>query len=130
MVDKINPNENIKKHDLELILEVNKKAIEIETSVVEQNEEIIEVLTDIRKTQMEVNETAIEVKKTLHEKNKEITASVADIRKTQIEHDLKMDKLIKQSEETNRDIFKIQVLFLTGLLSLIIQIIQIFIVKK
>lgn len=130
MVEKINPNENIKKHDLELILEVNKKAIEIETNVADQNEEIIEVLADIRKTQMEVNETAIEVKKTLHEKNKEITTSVADIRKTQLEFEAKMDKLIKQSEETNRDIFKIQVLFLTGLLSLIIQIVQIFIVKK
>jgi Asp-tRNA(Asn)/Glu-tRNA(Gln) amidotransferase C subunit len=98
MVDKININENIKKKDLELILEVNKKAIEIETAVADQNEDIITSLTDIRKTQ--------------------------------VEHDLKIDKLIKQSEETNRDIFKIQVLFLTGLLSLVIQIIQIFIIKK
>lgn len=130
MVDKINPNENIKKRDLELILEVNRKAIEIETSVADQNEEIIEVLADIRKTQMEVNETAIEVKKTLHEKNKEISASLEDIRKTQLDHDSKIDKLAKQSEDTNREIFKVQVLFLTGLLSLVIQIIQIFIVKR
>jgi len=97
MVEKIN-NENIKKKDLELILEVNKKAIEIETAVADQNEEIITSLTDIRKTQ--------------------------------VDQDLKIDKLIKQSEETNRDIFKMQVLFLTGLLSLVIQIIQIFIIKK
>lgn len=97
MVDKIN-SENIKKKDLELILEVNKKAIEIETEVADQNEEII--------------------------------TSLIDIRKTQVDHDAKIDKLIKQSEETNRDIFKIQVLFLTGLLSLVIQIIQIFVIKK
>ncbi len=83
MVEKLN-NENVKKKDLELILEVNKKAIEIQTEVAEQNEEIIEALTDIKKAQ----------------------------------------------EDTNRDLFKIQVLFVTGLLSLVIQIIQMFVIKK
>lgn len=76
-------NEQLKKRDLEVFLELNKKAIEIETEVADQNEEII----------------------------------------------LKLDKVIKQVEETNKDIFKIQVLFITGILSLIIQIIQMFIKK-
>src|SRR5437868_831964 len=93
MVDKItNINENIKKKDLDLILEVNKKAIEIETEVADQNEEIISLLGDIKESQ-----------------------------KVQ---DTKIDKLVKQSEDTNRDIFKIQVLFVTGLLSLVIQIVK------
>lgn len=96
MVEKIN-NENVKKRDLELILEVNKKAIEIQSEVVEQNEEIID--------------------------------SLSEIKKTQAEHEEKIDKLVKQSEETNKDLFRIQVLFVTGLLSLAIQIIQIFIKK-
>lgn len=96
MVERIN-NENVKKRDLELILEVNKKAIEIQSEVVEQNEEIID--------------------------------SLSEIKKTQAEHDEKIDKLVKQSEETNKDLFRIQVLFVTGLLSLAIQIIQIFIKK-
>jgi hypothetical protein len=96
MVDKIN-NENVKKRDLELILEVNKKAIEIQSEVVEQNEEIID--------------------------------SLSEIKKTQADHDEKIDKLVKQAEETNKDLFRIQVLFVTGLLSLAIQIIQIFIKK-
>jgi hypothetical protein len=96
MVEKIN-NENVKKRDLELILEVNKKAIEIQSEVVEQNEEIID--------------------------------SLSEIKKTQAEHDEKIDKLVKQAEETNKDLFRIQVLFVTGLLSLAIQIIQIFIKK-
>ncbi len=91
MVDKL--NDNIKKRDLDLILEVNKKAIEIETSVVEQNEEIIVRLTNI-------------------EKNSE-------------ERDKKIDKLIEQAEETSKDLFKIQVLFLTGVVSLVMQIVQI-----
>lgn len=98
MSDKIsNINDTIKKKDLELILEVNRKAIEIETGVVEQNEEIMDTLTEINR--------ALE------------------------EHDRKLDKVTKHVEETSKDVFKIQVLFVTGLLSLIVQIITIFIKK-
>jgi len=96
MVEKLN-NENVKKKDLELILEVNKKAIEIESEVAEQNEEIISVLTDIKKAQDD--------------------------------HEKKLDKIVEQSDETNKDLFKIQVLFITGLLSLVIQVLQIFLKK-
>jgi len=96
MVEKIN-SENVKKQDLELILEVNRKAIEIETEVADQNEEIIEALSDIKKVQEK--------------------------------HDEKIDKLVKQSEDTNKDLFRIQVLFITGLLSLVIQVFQIFLKK-
>ena len=92
MVDK---NDTIySKNDLALILEVNKKSIEIETEVAEQNEEIISSLTAIKKVQED--------------------------------HDKKLEKLVKQSDETNRDLFKIQILFISGLLSLVVQIIQIF----
>lgn len=96
MVDKIN-NENVKKKDLELILEVNKKAIEIESEIAEQNEEIIELLSDIKKTQGD--------------------------------QDKKIDEITEEVDKTNKDLFKIQVLFITGLLSLVIQIVQIFIKK-
>lgn len=102
MVDKF--NDNLKKRDLDLILEVNKKAIEIETSVVEQNEDII--------------------------------AQLDDIEKSNSERDLKLDKiieqgekLIKQGDENSKDLFRIQVLFVTGLLSLVMQILQIFFLK-
>jgi len=98
MSDKIiNIHEHISKKDLELILEVNKKAIEIETQVVDQNEEVINYLDAAEKKIEAIEE--------------------------------KIDKIIKQTEETNKDLFKIQVLFITGLLSLVIQIIQIFIKK-
>ncbi len=86
-------NENIKKKDMELILEVNKKAIEIETEVADQNEEII--------------------------------LSLKEIKKTQVDQDKKIDKLVENSDEHRKDLFKIQILFLTGLVSLAIQIIQI-----
>ena len=90
MVEKF--NELLNKKDLELILEVNKKAIDIQTEVAEQHEDILECLVDLKKNQITQSE--------------------------------KIDKLVKQSEDTNRDIFKIQILFLSGLFSLIIQVIQ------
>lgn len=85
-------NEQLKKRDLEVFLEVNRKAIEIETEVADQNEEIISLLNDNKNEQNIIN--------------------------------IKLEKLIKQTEEINKDIFKIQVLFISGILSLIIQIIQ------
>jgi len=98
MVDKIiSLSEQINKRDLEIILEVNKKAVEIETAVVDQNEEIINLLTENKNNQDDINE--------------------------------KLDKLITQNEDISKDLFKIQVLFITGLLSLVVQIIQIFVKK-
>lgn len=93
MVEKLN-NENVRKKDLDLILEVNRKAIEIETEIAEQNEEIISTLSDIKKVQED--------------------------------QDKKIDKLVEKTEDINKDLFRIQVLFVTGLLSLVIQIVQIF----
>lgn len=104
MVEKNINSNNINKRDLDLILEVNRKAIEIETAVADQNEEVISLLHK---------------NKELHEKTKDNLNIIES----------KLDKLIKYSDEINKDIFKIQVLFLTGLLSLVFQIIQIFLKK-
>lgn len=92
MVEKT--SSNVQKRDLDLILEVNRKAIEIEMEVVEQNEEVIKYLTDIQKTQTDI--------------------------------DAKIDKLVEKTDSISKDLFKIQVLFVTGLLSLVVQIFQIF----
>ena len=83
----------VSKKDLDIILEVNKKAIELETEVAEQNEKIIDLLNDNIEEQKEINE--------------------------------KLDEIKKLSENIDKDIFKIQVLFSAGLISLIIQVIQI-----
>jgi hypothetical protein len=90
-------NDNVKKQDLDFILEVNKKSIEIQTEVADQNEEVI--------------------------------GSLNEIKKNQTEQDKKIDKILVQADATNKDLFRIQVLFITGLLSLVIQIIQIFLKK-
>lgn len=87
-------NENINKKDLDLILEVNKKAIEIETAVADQNEEVLSLLSKIKENQDKI--------------------------------DYKLDKINKHSEDLSKDIFKIQVLFISGLLSLVIQVLQMF----
>jgi hypothetical protein len=91
------PVDQFNKKDLEIILEVNRKAVEIETAVAEQNEEIIGLLNDSKDIQEKMEE--------------------------------KIDKILTKTEETSKDLFKIQVLFVTGLLALVAQIIQIFIKK-
>ena len=93
--------ENINKKDIELILEVNTKAIEIQTAVADQNEHIIEALTEI---------------KAKHEDTYKLEKDNSD-------------KIIKLIEELNKDIFKIQVLFVSGLLAMIAQIVQMFLKK-
>lgn len=87
----------IKKQDLDFILEVNKKSIEIQTEVADQNEETI--------------------------------SSLKDIRKTQLEQDLKLDKLKTLADGMDKDLFKMQILYIVGLLTLIGQLIQIFLKK-
>lgn len=96
--DRIIPlGEHFNKKDLEVILEVNRKVIEIETAVADQNEEIIGSLNECKKQQEDTAE--------------------------------KVDKILKLSEDTSKDLFKIQVLFVTGLLALVAQIVQIFLKK-
>lgn len=96
--DKVIPlGEQFNKKDLEVILEVNRKVVEIETAVADQNEEIIGALNECKKQQEDTSE--------------------------------KVDKILKISEDTSKDLFKIQVLFITGLLALVAQIVQIFLKK-
>jgi hypothetical protein len=90
-------NDQILKKDLEVILEVNKKAIEIETNVADQNEEIISLLNESKESQKKLDDN--------------------------------INKVIKQNEDASKELFKLQVFFVTGLLSLIVQVIQIFIKK-
>lgn len=78
---------------------------------------------------LEVNRKAIEIEMEVAEQNEEIITLLTESKKREEELDEKMDKLITQSDETNKDLFKIQVLFVTGLLSLVIQVIQMFIRK-
>ena len=106
MVEK--SNDSLKRQDLDLILEVNKKAIEIETEVAEQNEEIIDSLEKIQ------------------DYHKNLDAKIDSRFDSQ---DEKLDKIVKQTDETGKDLFRMQVLFVTGLITLIAQIVEIFLKK-
>lgn len=96
MADK-NFAENLNRKDLDLILEVNRKAVEMEMEVAAQNEEIIKSLSSAAAD---------------HKKQTELA-----------------EKLLKLSEESAKDMFKLQILFVTGLFSIVAQIISIFVKK-
>jgi hypothetical protein len=78
---------------------------------------------------LRVNEKVISVQTIVADQNEEVIGLLTAIRDGQQETAEKIDKLVKQSEETNRDIFKMQVLYVVGLLSLIGNLITIFIKK-
>ena len=79
--------DQLSKADLEIVLEVNRKAIEINSEVAGQNEEIIESLGKM---------------------------------------DIKIDNLTKSNELLSRNMFEIRALFATGILSLVVQIVLVF----
>ena len=101
--DKIIPfAEKVNNRELEVILEVNRKAVEIETEVAGQNEEIISMLNE---------------NKTNQERNDEKSDKIIDL----------LNDVISKLNDLDKTLFKIQVLFITGLLALVAQIIRIFI---
>lgn len=103
MSDKIiDIEDRIEKRDLDLILEVNRKAIEIETAVAEQNEEIIARIDNISSNQ----EKLIENQEKLIGQN---------------------EKILEANDKIDKDLFKIRVLYVTGLLTIVAQIIQTFV---
>jgi hypothetical protein len=93
----INMNDHLHKKDLDLILEVNKKAIEVEMAVADQNEELIGSQNDIKENQEKIIEIVKEINNGIREQDKEI--------------------------------YKLQILYVMGFLTLIAQIIQIFLKK-
>jgi hypothetical protein len=90
-------SEQLNRRDLEVILEVNKKAIEIETCVADQNEEMI--------------------------------ASQNTIKEIYTKLDAKCEKIIAQNDQLSRELFKLQVSLVMGLLAIVAQIIQFFLKK-
>jgi hypothetical protein len=89
--------EQFNRKDLQIILEVNKKAVEIETIAAEEREEIFEKLT------------------------------AGKLQQDRIED--KTDKLVEQVDELSKDMFRIKVLYVSGLLALAAQIIEIYFKK-
>ena len=76
---------------------------------------------------LEVNKKAIEIETEVAEQNEEIIALLQDSKKREEDLQKKFEKFDEQIEKINKDLFKIQMLFATGLLSLAVQVIQMFI---
>lgn len=110
--------DSLNRRDLEVILEVNRKAVEIETEVVGQNEEIIDLLNTAEKKQEEI-----------FKKSEDVLKKIDDNYKKTEEVYKKLDEADKKLNDVSKELFKIQVLFVTGLLSLVAQIVQMFIKK-
>jgi len=110
--------DSLNRRDLEVILEVNRKAVEIETEVVGQNEEIIDLLNTAEKKQEEI-----------FKKSEDVLKKIDDNYKKTEEVYKKLDEADKKLNDVSKELFKIQVLFITGLLSLVAQIVQMFIKK-
>ena len=72
MGERVSLNDSIKKNDLELILEVNRKAIEIETTVADQNEEMMALLNKCREKQDKTEEKIDKLLKQTLEENSHI----------------------------------------------------------
>lgn len=125
MVEKNTNSDHVHKKDLELILEVNRKAIEIQTAVADQNEEVMSLLNKILENQRQFEDSGDKIT----EKSTDALGIINKVKDKQEKSDEKIDKIVKQVEDTNKDIFRLQVLFVTGLLSLVMQIIQMFLKK-
>lgn len=94
----VNINEYISKRDLQMILEVNKKSIEIENAVADQNEEVIELLTKAKTAGIDN------------------TKNIKVISETQ-------SKIVTKIEDLSRELFVLKVLLGAGVINLIVQVV-------
>lgn len=101
-------NKQLDKDDIDLLLEVNKKAIELQTEISNQYEEIIDAIEEMD------DETS---------QNKVNLEKLIDINK---DFEIGLEKLSKDVKEIKDSMFKTGVLVSAGIVSIIIQIIEIF----
>lgn len=78
---------------------------------------------------LEVNKKAIEIETEVAEQHEEVITLLQDSKKREEEIQKKCDKIEDNVEKITKDLFKIQVLFATGLISLVVQVIQMFVKK-
>ena len=102
--DIMNVTEYIYKRDIDMMMQVNSKAVELQAAVADQNEEIIEMLKDILK------------------QNERMSNSHKDM-------DKDLAKIVKANEDLAKDLFKFQILAISGFVAIILQIVSAFLKK-
>lgn len=111
---------NLDKKDVELLLEVNKKAIELQTETSSQYEDLIEGLEAVGKENRDNRTDIIKIK----EIASELDETVSDLKKEMKSDIEKLDSKLKEIKDS---MFKTGVLISAGIISLVVQIIEIFI---
>lgn len=78
---------------------------------------------------LEVNKKSILLEQETANQNEDIIELLNELIDKDKISDEKLDKIIEQNEDLSKDIFKLQVFFSAGLISLVLQVIQLFIKK-
>lgn len=115
-------NNQLDRRDLDLILEVNRKSVELETLAASQNEDIICELKEIADSSKLVLDL-IKEESTVHDNSREKINIKVD------SFDEKLDTIIKKFNDFDKSLFEIKILFATGVIGLIIQVVQLFLRK-
>lgn len=95
----------ITSQDLQVILDVNKKAIEINIEVEKQNEQVISMLEhfkEVSETVEEKIELIYESQRTFKEEQKEVKRILEENKKDFEKFEIHIDEVRKFSEETNK----------------------------
>ncbi len=132
-------NEKLKS-DFEYILEVNKKAIEINIEVEKQNEQIIECLDDTKLTYDRIEEKIdyilssqkeqkriADESKTLIEKSKELVEEVQRV--AEESNDILKDAVKKKVEDIEKNLFRLIIILGSAGIGTLVTIVQSFLHK-
>lgn len=112
-------DDSLSRSDLDTIIEVNKKAIEVQVEVAAQNEKVIEDLEENIKINESIKRDAESALRELSSLKQEIKDCKKDILDKVEEVEGKVDELDKSQ-------FKLYALLTTGAIAIILQIIQLF----
>ena len=128
------------KSDFEVILEVNKKAIEINIEVEKQNEQVIECLDDVKIVYDRIEEKIDDVlnsqkeqkriteeSKLLIEKSKELVEEVQRI--AEESNDILKDTVKKKVEEVEKNLFRLIIILGSAGIGTLVTIVQSFLHK-
>lgn len=68
----------------------------------------------------------IEVQTKANELNREVISLLTESKNSQNDANDKLDKIVKQGEDTSRELFQMKILFFTGIASIIANLISVF----
>lgn len=112
-------DDSLSRSDLDTIIEVNKRAIEVQVEVAAQNEKVIEELEESKK----INEA---IKRDTESALKELSSLKQDIKDYKKDVLDKVEEVESKVDELDKSQFKLYALLTTGAIAIILQIIQLF----